>query len=56
MAGADSMESVRAELEPHALPAVTLSVPEVNEAENETVTEFVPCPAVTVALGGATQL
>ena len=56
IAGTDAIESVRLLLEPHALVAATVSVPEVNAEEKFTTTEFVPCPLVMLAFAGAVQL
>ncbi len=56
VAGLDKMLSVRALLVPQLLVAVTLRVPEVNDAEKLTVTELVPWPLLMDALAGAVQL
>ena len=56
IAGTDKIESVRAELDPQAFVAATLSVPEINAGEKLTTTALVPCPELIVALGGAVQL
>ena len=56
IAGTDAIESVRLALDPQALVAATVSVPEVNAEVKFTTTEFVPCPLVMLALFGAVQL
>ena len=56
IAGTDAMERVRLVLDPQALVAATVSVPEVNAEVKFTTTEFVPCPLVMLALFGAVQL
>jgi hypothetical protein len=50
------MSKQDAALLPHALFAVTHRFPDVKPAKNDTVTEVVPCPAVTDAFGGAVHV